>query len=176
MIIMKNKQKYKLEIVVALIYLLMGAISLILPFFGINNCKVVLIVVFSLISIASLGLYVLKPKDKDLESLFTFLASLLLLMLAILLKQTPLNLALMLLLYVMFLSLIRLKKADFYHDRRNTMWQINLITLGILILVGLVTSINLYYQSEVQILMFGYFFLVNGILELIDPLVLFLKG
>jgi uncharacterized membrane protein HdeD (DUF308 family) len=76
----------------------------------------------------------------------------------------------------MFLALIRLKKADFYHDRRNTIWQINIITLGILILVGIITSINLYYQSEVQILMFGYFFLVNGILELIDPLVLFLKG
>ena len=176
MIIMKNKRKYKLEIVVALIYLLMGAISLILPFFGVNNCKAVLIITFGLISIVSLLLFIFKPKDKDLESLYTFLASFILLLLAIILKQSPLNLALMLLLYVMFLALIRLKKADFYHDRRNAMWQINIVTLGILVLVGLVTSINLYYQSEVQILMFGYFFLVNGILELIDPLVLFLKG
>ncbi len=173
---MKNKRKYKLEIAVALISLLVGAIALILPFFGVNNCRVVLIVVFGLIAVVSLAMYLLKPKDNDFESLFTFFASFLLLILAIFLKQTPLNLALMLLLYVMFLALIRLKKADFYHDRRNTIWQINIITLGILILVGIITSINLYYQSEVQILMFGYFFLVNGILELIDPLVLFLKG
>ena len=172
---MKN-EKYKLEITAALISLLAGAIALIMPFFGVNNCKIVLIIIFSLLSVASLLLYVFKPKDKDLESAYTFVASFMLLILAIVLKQTPINLALMLLLYVMFLSLIRLKKADFYHDRRNAMWQINIITLGILILVGLVTSINLYYQSEVQILMFGYFFLVNGILELIDPLVLFLKG
>ena len=173
---MKSKKKYELEILVALISILTGAVSLILPFVGVNDCKTVLIVAFGLMTFVSAFLYVNKPKDKDYESLYTFIVNLVLLILAIIIRLNPINLALMLLLYVMFLSLIRLKKADFYHDHRNGMWQVNIITLGILILTGILTSINLYYQSEIQILMFGYFFLINGVLELIDPLVLFLKG
>ena len=173
---MKNKRKYKLEITVALISILVGAISLILPYFGVNNCRLVLIVAFGLLTIASLLLFILKPKDKDLESLYTGIISLLLLIMVIALIPTPSNLALMILMYVLFLSLIRLKKADFYHDRHNGIWQVNVVTLGLLILVGIISSINLYYSGSVQIIVFGYFFLINGILELIDPLVLFLKG
>ena len=169
-------KKYKLEIMVALISILTGAIALFLPFVGVSDCKTVLIVSFGLMTLVSALLYINKPKDKDYESLYTFIVSLIMLIVTFIIKIGPLNLALMLLLYVMFLSLIRLKKADFYHDRRNRMWQVNIVTLAILILTGILTSINLYYQSEVQILMFGYFFLINGILELIDPLVLFLKG
>lgn len=173
---MKNKKKYELEIMVAVMSILTGSISLFLPFLGFNDCRLLLMVAFGLMTIGSVILFLAKPKDRDIESISTFIASLILFILVIVLKTTPLNLALMLLLYVMFLALIRLKKTDFYHDRKNGMWQINVITLGLIILTGILTSINLSYQSEVQILMFGYFFLINGILELIDPLVLFLKG
>lgn len=173
---MKTNKKYMLEIIVAVILLLTGASMLFLPFIGVTNCKIVLRITYGIISLVYLIWFIKRPKDKDFESLFSFLASFITLLLCIFLKNNPSNLALILLLYVMMLSLTRLKKADFYHDRRNRMWQINLITLAILILTGLLSSINLYYQSAVQILVFGYFFLINGILELVDPLVLFLKG
>ena len=172
---MKISKKYMLEIVVAVILLLTGACMLFLPFMGVTNCKVVLRIMYGIISLVYLGWFIKRPKDKDFESLFSFFASFVSLILCIILKNTPSNLALILLLYVMMLSLTRLKKADFYHDRRNRIWQINLITLAVLILSGLLSSINLYYQSAVQILVFGYFFFINGILELVDPLVLFLK-
>ena len=173
---MKNEKKYELEISAALISVLMGAIFLFLPFLGFNKSKLVLIVSFGLMTIANFIVFIAKKRDQDNEGLYTFVGNLLLTILAFVLKQTPLNFALMLLLYVLLLSLIRLKKADFYHDQRNKMWQINVVTLGVLILTGVLTSINLNYSGEIQILMFGYFFLINGILELIDPLVLLLKG
>ena len=34
-----------------------------------------------------------------------------------------------------------------------------------------ITSINLYYEPNVQVIVIGFFFLVNGILELIEPIV-----
>lgn len=173
---MMKSKKYILEIIVAIILIVTGVITLLLPFMGITNCKAVLIFTYGLITIVNLVWFILVPRDKDKESLYSFLASFIVFILSIVLKSTASNLALILLLYVMLLSLIRLKKADFYHDRRNKIWQINIICLALLILVGLLTSVNLYYQSSVQILMFGYFFLINGILELVDPLVLYLKG
>ena len=42
--------------------------------------------------------------------------------------------------------------------------------LILFILTGVLTSINLYYTGDVQILVLGFFFLINGILELMDPL------
>ena len=69
------------------------------------------------------------------------------------------------------MSLIKLKNADFYHDRENKMWILRLLILFIFIASGLLTSINLFYDNSVQILLIGYFFLVNSILDTISPLV-----
>ena len=40
--------------------------------------------------------------------------------------------------------------------------------------LGLLTSINLYYETSVQVVVLGFFFYTHGILELIDPLVKYL--
>jgi len=73
------------------------------------------------------------------------------------------------------MSLVRLKKADYYHDRKNFLWMLHIITLCIFLLISLLTAINLYYSSSVQILMLGNFFFINGILDLIDPLTNYIK-
>ena len=38
--------------------------------------------------------------------------------------------------------------------------------------MGILTAINLNYNSDIQILMLGYFFFTNGILEFIDPIII----
>ena len=73
------------------------------------------------------------------------------------------------------MSLIKLKKADYYNDRKNKAWILEIITLILFILSGLLTTINLYYENDIQILVLGYFYLIHGILELVDPIALFLK-
>ena len=73
-----------------------------------------------------------------------------------------------------FISLVRLKKADYYNDRKNKAWIIQMVSIAIFVLTGLLTAINMSYSSEIQILLFGYFFLINGILELVDPLILYI--
>ena len=80
-------------------------------------------------------------------------------------------LALILMIWMGLMSLIKLKKADFYHDRENKMWILRLLILFIFIASGLLTSINLFYDNSVQILLIGYFFLVNSVLDTISPLV-----
>ena len=172
---MEKKQKYMIEIIIAIFMIISGAITLILPMVGISNVKEVVCFVFGFIALIYFGGFIKCFKDKDMESIATFLISLIACILYLALENKPINLALILLLFVGVVSLIRLKKADFYNDRRNKVWKVQIITLGLFILTGILTAVNLFYQSEVQLLMFGYFFLINGILELIDPLILYLK-
>ena len=42
------------------------------------------------------------------------------------------------------------------------------------ILSGLLCTINLYYEKSVQILVLGFFYFINGILEAIDPITYYL--
>ena len=71
-------------------------------------------------------------------------------------------------------SLIKLKKADFYHDRDNKMWILRLFILFVFLTTGLIFSLNLMYENSVQILIIGCFFLINSLLDAVDPLVTYL--
>ena len=68
----------------------------------------------------------------------------------------------------MLISISKLKKIDYYHDRHDRMWKIRTFILGLFILVSLLSSINLAFTNEVVI--FGYITLTHGILELFDPI------
>jgi uncharacterized membrane protein HdeD (DUF308 family) len=83
----------------------------------------------------------------------------------------PKNLAMCLMGWITLMSLIKLKKSDYYHDRNDRMWKLNIIMLGIFILSGILTSINLLHESEVQVIIIGFFLFINGILDLMDPYV-----
>ena len=68
------------------------------------------------------------------------------------------------------MSLIKLKKSDYYHDRQKRIFILRIITLVLFILIGLLTVINLYYDAKIQVLVLGYFYFIHGILELVDPI------
>ena len=70
--------------------------------------------------------------------------------------------------WVAVMSIIKLIKLDYYHDRENGMLYVNLITFSLFILLGLLTSINLYFNETVQYIMLAFFFVVNGLLMLAE--------
>ena len=72
------------------------------------------------------------------------------------------------------MSLVKLKKADFYHDKQNKMWLMRLFILFSFIAINLILCLNLMYEKEVQILIIGFYFLINSLLDTIDPLVSYL--
>ena len=88
--------------------------------------------------------------------------------------NVPWYLALCLLIWIILLSLIKLKKSDYYNDRKNKVWIFKIITLILFILSGLLTTMNLYYENDIQVLILGYFFLIHGMLELFDPITIYL--
>lgn len=69
------------------------------------------------------------------------------------------------------MALVKLKKVDYYHDRKDRMWKLKLLTLILFILTGIATSISLAYTSNVQTLIIGFFMVTHAILEMFEPIV-----
>lgn len=163
------------EFIIAGILILISCVVLILPIFNVDNIKMVFISIISLYGISHLIKNFTTLASKDYSGFGTSLNSVVVLILMMFLDvNEPWNLALILFIWIILMSLTKLKESDYYHDRKNKLWKLNVCNLLLFVLVGILTTINLYYPSEVQILVLGFFFLIHGILELMDPLVAYI--
>lgn len=169
------KKKEVTDFIIGLALLILASCIILLPTFKVTNIKIILIIIFSFYTIFKLISFALTFKEKDYESLFTSIVSGSGIVVTYLLELTTKNIVLILMVWMGLMSLIKLKKADFYHDRNNKMWILRLLILFIFIASGLLTGINLFYESSVQVLLIGYFFFVNGILDTVSPLVEYLN-
>lgn len=170
-------KKIKIDFMTSTIMLFYSGIIMLLPLFNITNVKIAFAIIMTVYQISNLINYILVKESKDTEGLYTFFISLISSILVFILNvnTNPMYLALILLIWTFGMSLIKLKKADYYHDKKNPLWILHILLLFIFILISLLTTINLYYNSEIQILMIGNFFFVNGVLDIIDPIVNYIK-
>lgn len=170
------KYKQKVDLVIAVFLIIIGIVLLILPLFNITNLQVIFIIVMALYSVINLVQFILTIKDKDYEGLFTALVSVSAIFASCYLDITekPVNLAIILMLWITLMSVIKLKKSDYYDDRNNKMWKLRIVSLALFMVIGFLTSINLYYEEYIRVIVLGYFFFIHGVLELIDPVVNYL--
>ncbi len=167
------KQKQKVDMVIALCLVFIGVLLLVLPIMGITNIYHLMIFIFSSYSLLNLLQFILTRTSKDYESIYSAIISLVTLLMCFIFDPTSQTriLALILMTWISFMSLAKLKKIDYYHDRNDRMWKIRVFNLSFFLLTGILTSINLAYSSDVQVLVIGFFMLIHGILELFDPIV-----
>ncbi len=167
------KKKQKVDMGIAIFLILIGVILLILPLFNISNIKWLNTGIFSLYTILNLIQFILTKESKDYEGLHSAIGSLIVLIANLLIRpiNNPKTLSMLLMTWIIFMSLAKLKKMDYYHDRRDRMWKIRAFNLSLFILVGVLACINLAYEGVVQVLVIGFFMLIHGILELFDPIV-----
>lgn len=165
-----NKKKI-IELIIAIIMMIIGTVILILPIMEISNSKIILFLVMISYGILSLLKYISVKKAHDIDGLLTFIASLVIIIMLCFIdvNAEPFKLAFVLFIWVIMMSLIKLKKSDYYHDRKNKEWIIKIVSLCMFILVGILASINLY-NIDAQSLVLGFFFLIHGMLELIEPI------
>lgn len=164
------------ELITAILLIVISCIVMVLPLFQIENVKFVFISIIALYGISHLFKGFTTLDSKDFSGFSTSINSIVILILMLFLdiNDSPWNLALLLFIWIILMSLTKLKESDYYHDRKNRLWKLNVFNLLLFILVGIFTTINLYYTSDIQILILGFFFLIHGILELMDPLVAYI--
>lgn len=164
------------EFIVAWLLILLSCVVIVLPLFDINNIKFVFISIIAMYGIIHLFKNFTILESKDYSGFSTSINSVIILVLMLFLdiNDSPWNLALLLFIWIILMSLTKLKESDYYHDRKNKLWKLNVFNLLLFIIVGILTTINLYYTSDIQILVLGFFFMIHGILELMDPLVAYI--
>lgn len=160
------------EFAVAWLLIVFAAIVSILPIFYVRNVKNIFIIIIALYGIIHLLKNIFILNYKEYSGFSTAGASIIILIIMMFLdvNDSPWNLALILFIWIILMSIIKLKESDYYHDRNNSIWLLNIVNLVLFIISGIVASVNLYYTEDIQILVLGFFFLINGILELMDPL------
>ena len=170
------KRKQVIDLVVSILLIVVGCVLLIFPLLKITYTKYIFMGVLSIYGVVNLIQFILTNKSKDYEGLFTMIASIITLIILGLLDvdSNPYNMAIVLFVWVTLMSVIKLKKCDYYHDRHKKIWVLKMINLLIFIITGLLSVINLYYDHIVQVLILGYFFFIHGLLELTDPITMYL--
>lgn len=169
--------KNKVDFYTGILLFLLSIVILLMPIFSVSNVNLLLKIILLFYTIVNLGRYILNYKTKDYEGLFTALVSLILFIILLCYKveNSSLQLSLVLFAFVACYAFIRLKKADYYNDRKNKMWILEITTLIVFIISGLLTSFSILLTNETNIFMIGFLFFINGFIEIIDPIVNFIK-
>ena len=109
------KYKQKVETLTSLVLILIGTLLLLCPLYKITDIKWINLIIFLSYAIINLLKFILTYKSKDYEGLFTCLASIVAAITSIVLKseKSAINLSLTLMIWIILLSLIKLKKADY---------------------------------------------------------------
>ena len=166
------KKKQKVDLYVALALMLYAILVLLLPIFNLTNIKIIVITTFSFYAAINLGRFIILRDTRDFEGLHYTLTSIVMLIVFLAIKTpSPRNLALVLFGWIALNSLAKLKKADYYNDRRDRMYKFGLLDMCIFLIAGIVTCVNLAYPAEIQVLMLGFYLFINGILEVFDPII-----
>ena len=167
---MKKKDKMKVNIICSGLILLLGIFLFSATFLENMKPNLLLYVLFSVYAGIKMIEFILTKEKDDRESLYTSIACILVAVSGYKFGtyDTPKVLGITLFSWVGIMAIIKLIKLDYYHDRNDGMFYVNLMTFSLFILLGLLTSINLYYDQSVQLLLLAFFFVVNGILSLAE--------
>ena len=170
---MKKKEKRVRNItnlIISGILVLLGICMLVLPFLGYMEPTTLLYVVFAIYSLIKIIELIIAPRESDHEDLYTSIACALAAISGFKFgsEPSPMVLSITLASWVGIMAIIKLIKLDYLHDRENGLFYVNLITFALFLTLGLLTSINLYFNETVEVLMLGFFFVINGLLNLAE--------
>ena len=106
--------------------------------------------------------------DKLYIAIGSIISSLLIAVLNV--ESMPSNIALVLFVWVIINSLVRIKKCKFVNDDNKKMGTLRFVALVLFILLGLLTVINLYNLTHFQIIIIGFYCFMNGAIDLFVPI------
>lgn len=157
-------KKYVTQFITNLSLTILAEIILILALFKDCDLKMLLLLIFGLYALFKFTNVIVYRKNFDFESLFVAIFSLIAFITTFIIDLKTNNLILLLLIWMGLNALVKLKKVDYYHDRKNKMWLLKLFMLFIYVTSGLCTGLTLFNETT-QLVFIGFFLLISGILD-----------
>lgn len=174
MVISMKKEKFLENIVGSFLIVLFGYFLLSLNEWCSIPFLYLVPLFYFLYSVVHFGMFFFHRKDQEYSDLFLGFVSLILGGIALFTKilETPKYFAFLILIWTLIWCLIKLKKADYYHDRKSKMWLIFVTSLLLFFFTSIFVSIHLDYSEDVRILIWGFYVLIEGIFELYEAMIL----
>lgn len=163
-------KKEKINLIVSGILIILGIGLIIYPQIGEANPINLLYIVFGIYGIIKVAEYFICKQKDDREDLYTGIISIVYALTSIKYANSTslVVLSLTFATWTAIMSIIKLVKLDYYHDRKNKMLNINIMTFLLFLIIGMLTSFNLYFEDTVKTLIIGYFFIINGVLNMLE--------
>ncbi len=138
-----------------------------------DNLKLGLGIILAFMSLFKF-INLLNMDSKDNEDLFGSILAMLAFISLFYFDLVTKNIILIFLVWLGLNSLVKLKKADYYHDKKDKMWIFKIFTLFIILSLGLIISLNLQ-TNDVNIKLFSLFFMFYSAIDGIEALMLYIK-
>lgn len=169
-----KKEKFLENMIGAIVLILYSAILLSSSLTFPLPVKVIVPMLFFLYGLIHFVIFFLNKKEKQYFSLALGSISFFFLFVSFVpvILEVPKNFALFLLAWTFCVSFVKLKKADFYHDRKSKFWHIEISSLFLFLLSSILVSVNLFHKEEVLVLIFGFYAFILGSLEFFEALFL----
>ena len=166
--IYKNKES-KNGVIYSGILLLLGIVFLLNKFINLSF-EVMFMIFLGVYGIVSLLKFFTYKDKKDYSNIYSFAVSLVLLIASLISKMDGFNKIIYLFIFSLVIALVKLKKADFYHDRKSKVWSIEVLSLIVFLINSFICGVNLLYYNNA--LVFAYYVFILSIIEISDALII----
>lgn len=162
----------------------MGAIILlfygvILSFSVITDLKWGISIFYLLYALTHAISFIFYRKEKEFSNLFLFIIGILFFVISIYgnFLNEPRIFSMFILGWTLLVSLVKLKKADYFHDRKNKLWLVEMTCLVLFLISEILFCIQLDNDREIVMVLLGYSIYTVGIFELLEAILIFVtKG
>lgn len=166
----ETKNKNVILIITSILTLFIGLIFFIedsIKF--INGCEIFYIAMLMYFGLEFIN-YLLTKNKTGTNSLYISLACLIASVSGIKYMNEPTNMVLTITLigWMVMMVVIKLIKIEELRDNLNNSAFINMFSMSLFILLGFLTITNLYKGISNQVMILGFFFTVNGILNIVE--------
>lgn len=172
---MRKLLKVKLNVFINIIYSLLifiiGIIVMNYPSLGMLSPIYFVSIMFFILSFLSTLAYFLGRKNNDYELIIISLINVLIASYMFICQNgdAPIILGTGVLLFTLLNVLIKGYYTYEYKKEKKYIWSVKLLSSILLFLIGTLTTVNLYNNLSVITIMFGYYFITYGLINLIEP-------
>lgn len=168
----KNYRKTKnlINFVCSLSIVILGILFFLVPTISDMEPNKILFIVMLLYFGVKISEYILTRRSKDSETIWVAIACFLAAASAIQYGSIASNIlvSVSLSVWVLILTIIKLIKINEYRDQENTLMYLNIVTMSLFILLGILSVITIYKEIVSINLVLGFFFIVEGILHTLE--------
>ncbi len=167
-----KKEKNVIHFIVGILLVFYGSLLMCAPMFGFENFNFFVLGFFALFGILKCISGLFMEDKKDYTSLLNGVISLIFAIVLFFFDfiTNPESFAMVILFFALCTCFVKLKKADYFHDRKSKFWLIEIASLVFFLLLSILFSLNLYYSNDVLFIFFGMYVFFIGVFEFYETL------